>query len=57
MTRAERLWLPRDLFILDQNEYIHKQSIKAYYVKLSKPIYELKVIYFIGETMMIVTKL
>ena len=49
MTRAERLWLPKFLFILAQNEYIHN-------VNLSKSIHELHVIFFIGKTIMIVTK-
>ena len=56
MTRAETFWLPRYLFILAQNECnIRKQNIKVYDVNLSKSIYELQVIFFIGVTTMIVT--
>ena len=34
------------LFILAQNENIHKQNIKVCYVNLSKSIYELQVIFY-----------
>ena len=34
------------VFLLVQNEYIHKQIIK---VTLSKSVYELQVFFFIGE--------
>ena len=59
VTRAGMFWLPRYLFILVQNEYIHKQNIKVYYVNVStlaNQYYKLQVIFFIGVTMMIVTK-
>ena len=43
------------VFVLAQSEYIISKTVD--YVNLSKlSIYELQVIFFIGETMMIVTK-
>ena len=34
------------LFLLAQNEHIHKQNINVYYVNLSKSIYELQVYFY-----------
>ena len=49
LTRAERLLLPRQLYILAKNEYIHKQNINVCYVDLSRSIYELQVNFYWGD--------